>query len=289
MLNSKIFSLILLSVLMQNTSLSQQVSCFVSSIKDDRNTDQTRGRLELSTNVNGIQINDYNKIKLSEITSVKDDLGNSLYQKKSYYSRDKKYSSDNKITITLTSPLRKAQRIVVLEGKIKYFMPSEELKSIIKISNPLDLYNNNLMKNTKNLKIVLIDKKKLKNLKDKNEAEYNKTIKKLQEQGEIGNSLAETIDAIKSVFNEKSYASFNRDNIKGSFDFYIKDPNGKLIDIEVYNENNEEISYGSSSSNSIKTINLREEPKNSCYIKFILENEASVKEIPFKIENIMLP
>ncbi len=263
---------------------SQDVNFFVKEIKEERNSDQEKSVLELEVSISGIKINEANLVKVKQITKAIDDKGNILKRKKSFFGDD--YSSSSNITLKLEAPSRDAKKINQIQGVIKYFSPSENTKSKITITKPLDKVNTNLLAGYSNdVHLSLISKEALEKLEKEDEKEYQKKIEKLKKDGVFGDELVETVDAFKDFF--EGFFSFS--DSKEAFSFVFNDEKEKIVDILVYNETGEKMNYGSSTSNRKKIISLKEEPKNNWSIEILLENDKSLKEFNFSIDNLILP
>jgi hypothetical protein len=263
---------------------SQDINFFVKEIKEERNSDQEKSFLELGISISGIKINESSQVKIKEISNAVDDKGNILKKKDSFFDDD--YSSSSNITLKLEAPSRDSKKINTIQGIVKYFTPSKDTDSKLIINNPLNKFNTNLLGNKyKNITLTLVSKEALEKLQKEDKKEYQKKIEQLKSEGVFGNEIVATVDAFKGFFE----GFFNLSNSKESFTFFIDDAEEKIVDILIYNEKGEKMNYGSSSSNRKKTISLKEEPKNDWSIEILIEDEKSLKEFKFSIENLILP
>ena len=273
-----------LILLLIHTSYSQEVNLFVKNIKEERNSNQSDSYLELEASISGLKVDEFNQIKIGEITKAVDNQGNVLKKIDSYFGED--YSSENEIKIKIEAPFRSATKIKTLEGTIKYFSPSEQNDSKIIITQPLEKLNTNLLKSyTSEIKLTLVNKAEMEKWKAQDEKKYQKELEKLKKEGTIEAAVAESVDVFKKMF--EGFSTMGDD--ASSFSFIITDKKESLIDIFVYNEKGEKMNYGSSTSGDFKTISLKEEPKNTWSIEVLLENEKSLKEVKFSISEIVLP
>ena len=269
--------------LISKTTFSQEINLFIKDIKEERHLEQEDSFIELTSIIKGIKVNDLNQIKIKEITNAVDNNGNILKKMESFFGDD--YSSSNQLKIKLEAPSRKSNKISSLEGVIKYFSPSESNGSKIIINNLLDNYNKNLLrKKHSDIKLILIDKEALQKLKDENEKEYNKKIEELKKEGNLGEGLAETVGVFKQFF--EGFSNFGSGE---SLSFYVEDKNKEIVEIFIYNEEGEKMNYGRSKNNNKLTISLREKPTSDWKIEVLIENDKSLKEYKFSLNNIILP
>jgi len=280
----KKIAICILLIFGSKVALTQNINLFVKEIKEERHSDQNDNFIELTTLVNGVKIDDEHKIVIKKITKAIDNKGNSLKKIEDFFGDD--YSSNSEIKIKLEAPQRSSTRIVTVEGVLKYFTPSETNNSIVIIQNPLNQFNSNLLeKHSSNVKLTLIDKESLEKLKEEDENEYKKKIEKLKADGVIKEEEAETIDVFKQFF--EGFSNFG--GSKESLTFYVQDAKDEIIDILIYNNQGEKMNYGRSQMNNKLTISLREMPKDDWKIKIVIENIESVKELNFKLTDIILP
>ena len=80
-----------------------------------------------------------------------------------------------------------------------------------------------------------------------------------------------------------------KDNSAHFINFKIHPSPKDFYSIKVYNEKDQVISYGSASVEQLYQINLSEEPTAGSYIEVKLENDAAIKQLDFRLENIYLP
>lgn len=276
--------ILLISVLsfVSKIAFSQEINLFIKDVKEERRLEQENSHIELTAIVKGLKVDDSNRIKIKEVAAI-DSEGNALQKVEDFFGDD--YNNRNEIKLKLEAPSRSAIKISSLEGVIQSFNPSENNGSKLIISNPLNYYNTNLLgKNNPDVKLTLIDKDAIKKLKDKDDKEYTKQIKKLKNEGGLGEGLADTVDAFKLFF--EGFASFGSEE---SLSFYIEDDNDKIVEILVYNAKGEKMNYGRGQMGNKLTINLKEKVASDWKIEILIENEKSVKEYKFNLANIILP
>lgn len=265
-------------------TLAQDVNLFVNDIKEERHLESDKSFVELSALIKGIKIDEFNQVKIKSITNAAADDGSTLQKKESFFGDD--YSNNNELDIKLEAPTRKATNLVNIEGVLKYFSPTEANGGKVVVKNPLNYYNKNLLgKKYKDVKVTLVDKAALEKLKEKDEKEYQKKLNELKESGVIAEGMAETVDAFKQFFD--GFGSFGNEN---ALSFYVEDPNEKIVEILIYNADGEKMNYGSSKYGSHKlSISLKEEAQPNWTIEVLVESEQALKELKFKIANVLLP
>lgn len=279
----KKISLIVIACLLSKFSFSQEVNLFIKDVKEERRLEQGDSFIELKSIIKGVKIDELNQVKIKEIIIAKDDNGNTLERKESYFGDD--YSSKNEVTVKLEAPSRNASKISILEGVIKVFSPSQSNGSQVIVTQPLQNYNKNLLsKYYSDTKLTLIDKEAFQKLKEEDEKEYKKQIEKLKKDGGLKEGMAETIDAFKQFFDGLSGFGSGE-----SVSFYIEDDKDKIVEILLYNGQGKKMNYGSSSGGNSLTISTKEKIDEDWKIEILIENDKSVKEHKFSLTNIILP
>jgi hypothetical protein len=276
--------LITILIIVTTSTFSQEINVHINDIREERHMNGNNNFIELTGIINGIKTTEFNQVKIKEINKAIDDKGNSLNKIDLFWGD--KYSHSNKIIIKLDAPPRNSTKISLLEGTIKYFNPSISNNSKIIINNPLDSYNTNLLSLYRtDIKLTLIDKDLLNFLLEKNKLEYQTQIQKLIKLGGLSEALVKNEEGFKHFI--KGYSNSNQDK---SFVFYIEDPENKIVEIYIYNEKGEKMNWGTGRTEKTNLkIDFKEKPNNNWKIEILVENEKSIKEYKFMLQNITLP
>ncbi len=272
------------AMLLAGVGYAQVINVLVTDIREERTLDQYYSGIELTIKINGIQIDENRRVKVGKITHAIDNLGNTLEEKTSSFGYD--YKDRNEVSFKLNAPLRSATHLNTVEGTINYYNPTVENKGKIEVKKPLDKYNTDFLKGvTTEAKLILIDEESLKKLKSENEAAFNKEMDKLKKDNAIEEKMGGLVTGFKDFFE----GLFNYGSYGSSLNFYVDDPEKKIVAINVFNEKGEKVSNGYFSSGNQMTITLNEEPKNTWKVDVLLENEKALKEYKFKLTNVFLP
>lgn len=241
--------------------------------------------IEITVLVQGIKVDEQNNVKIKEIVQAKDDVGTTMKRVSSFFGD--RYESNNQLKIRLEVPSRQASKISVVEGSIKDFSPSEANGSRIVVRNISQMNNKNLLsKYASDVKLTLIDAEAFNKMKEADEKMMNKEIEKLKKEMGLGDEVEATIDAIKQFID--GFSSFGSSG--ESLSFFVDDANEKIVEILILNAKGEKMNYGSSRMGKDRlTLNVREKIADDWRIEILLENEKSMKEYKFKLENIILP
>ncbi|HBI01678.1 MAG TPA: hypothetical protein DDY18_08655 [Flavobacterium sp.] len=262
----------------------QQVNLMVTDVREQRALDQDNSTVELTLKVNGIKVDENRMVKFGRITKATDNLGNALEEKESSFGYD--YKDRNEVSFKVSAPPRKATALSTVEGTIKYFSPTLENKGKVEINKPLDKYNTNFLKGVvSDVKLILIDEEGLKKKKAENDAAFDKELEKFRKENAINEKVGGFMTGLKDFF--ESMFSFGSSG--PSMGFYLDDPKKKIVSISVYDEKNEKVNNGYFSSGTQMTVNLNTAPKNTWKVVVMLENEKSMKEINFSLNNVFLP
>lgn len=279
MKNALFASLFFLSL----TCFSQQsINMTVSDVKETRQMLQDFSSIDLNVAIQGVKVNDENRVKIKEITSATDDKGNELKQKEDFFNIG--YNTNNLINIKLEAPSRNATKIKTVTGVLKYFSPSEENGSKVTIKNIAEAYHKDLLKDDKNIKLVLLDREKLlEAVNDENS--YKKYKKELQKRGNLNNAIIETKNSFKDYLDK--FSSFGYGDY---LSFYIEDNDKKIVSVSVKNKQNETVSFIlSRPDTNIALVTINDKLSPDWTMEILVENDKSLKEYKFSLSDIVLP
>ncbi|MBC9798268.1 hypothetical protein [Sinomicrobium weinanense] len=282
----------LLIGLSSRVAFSQDLHLFLNNIEEARTTvDNVEDFVELTTMVNGIELDTDHQVRIKEITEAKDDRGNSLQQlERSFF--DSKFGSSKNLTIRLEAPVRQATRIETVEGLIEYFTPTEENGGSIVREDFLRHQNKNLLSDAHpELALTLIEKDAFLDLKEKDEQAYKAWLKKLKKENDISGSEEELLDLFSDFFNSTTgwEGEYRKSGIHLLY-FYIREQGGKYIHaINVYNEEGNMINHGYSRNDIRYELRLSEKVTPGCRMEIIVEHAGAIEELKFSLKNIYLP
>lgn len=260
---------------------AQKVSAEVAEIMDNRLssrvTETPAGSMVVRIEITGLATGPGRLFKPGTITRAVDNLGNIVPIDESTYNN---YSEYNLLDFRLHSPERNATEISVLEGTMKYFNPTTANKGLVSVGKPVDKLGTNILKHS-GIVIVILDRKKLQNLKKENEKAYKQQLDKLKkEYGPAADSITELNDVLGDPY-------FGNDN---ELFFLFYDPEARVRDIRILNAEGQSLTNGHTVAINHISYHLSEGPlSNSMKIELIIESPEAVKEYPFKLEKIRLP
>lgn len=277
------FLIAFLHCLISQIMLAQQVELLLKGTEESRNISFWPSKLELTTELTGIEVDENHQVGLKEITAV-DNLGNRLKPMVGYPYPTNYFAKNNEIVIGIEPPVRKAHKITV-EGIIEYFTLSEELRSKLSFTNLGQQYHKNLLAGIGSCKLVLIDLEDLSKLKENDETAYNKKVKEIHKKAGVGININEA-----KRYIDRAVLDFNSwdGEVSKVLHFYRKDPNENIVEIKVYRDG-ESLFNGTFSNNSTYSYSLTERLNPEMRLQIIVKNENAVKEIPFQLKNISLP
>lgn len=260
---------------------AQKVSAEVVEIMDNRFasriTETPAGSMVVRIEITGLETGPGRLFKPGTITRAVDNLGNIVPIDESTYDN---YSEYNLLDFRLHSPERNATEISVLEGTMKYFNPTTANKGLVSVGKPVDKLGTNILKHS-GIVIVILDRKKLQNLKKENEKAYKQQLDKLKkEYGPAADSITELNDVLGDPY-------FGNDN---ELFFLFYDPEARVRDIRILNAEGQSLNNGHTVAINHISYHLSEGPlSNSMKIELIIESPEAVKEYPLKLEKIRLP
>jgi hypothetical protein len=272
-----LFNILLLSV---NFSFAQSVS--VAKIEENRSTGtgSFSNNIKIELIVSGDEVRKYKSIKLETVTKAFDDQGIDLFKKNTFGDSYKPIEIDGKIEVELQKASRKALTIKTLEGTINLYNPTVENKGIVEVKNFTSKTNQNLLPATFPLKLLYLTKESLTKYKADMQKKKEEDIKKLPElQKKMAETLLGIFDNMDSFGDPKTEVTFLRDGLED-----------KLIDVYFLNKAGEKIERnGYYSSGQMITYPFSKEIQPDWTMVLNIETDLSIKKIPFKLANVILP
>ncbi|MGS2760923.1 hypothetical protein [Sinomicrobium sp. M5D2P9] len=262
--------------------LAQQEELVLRGTEEKRNIGFWPSKLELTTELTGIEVDEKHQVSVSKINAV-DNLGNTLKPIAGYPYPTNYFTKDNEIVIGIEPPIRKAKSVSI-EGTIEYFTISEALKSKLNITSLQQHYHKNLLTGISGCKLVLIDIKGLSKLKE-DEAAYIKKVKEIHKNAGVGYDVDVAKRYLDKAVNDYSYWDGDFSKL---LHFYREDPNDAIVEIKVY-KNGENLFNGTSTYSDTYTYSLKESLVPETELRIKVKSENAVKEIPFQLKNITLP
>jgi hypothetical protein len=204
------------------------------------------------------------------------------------------YYRDDFTQIIFESQFKPIYSLDSLKVKIKYFTPTEENKSLIKIHNPLQKFGLNLIGNEyPKMKFILLDFFTLQDLERNNKKEYINLIEKIEEDNKVvKNSIASFVNRVIQKFRELKLSDAE---FKKRLLIYIEDEERQIQKISTQDENGMNMEFGlyniwsESFTSLMQTKSCTAIPENTWTITLCIENEKSTKEIELKMENLVIP
>jgi len=268
---------ILLWCLLGQAGLSQQAGLVYQGIEENRTVNNEKNCIEITTRVQGLELDDNHLIRLKDMT-ITDDSGNTLaHLEETYYLPIYHYSNNSQKVLRLEAPSRKARQISV-KGTIEYFTISEDLHSKRNFTDIQQQYHKNLLAGN-DATMVLIDLEGLSRLKKEDEAGYSKKVRQLHKNAGVGTTLEHAKRYLDNALAD--YGLWHGEATK-QLHLYREDPNNNILDVKVY-KNNESQSGGASFGSNTFSYSLKEGLTPEMELQFIVKNDSAIKKIPFTL------
>ncbi|UGU15040.1 hypothetical protein LS482_15280 [Sinomicrobium kalidii] len=283
--------------LMATVAFSQDLHVFLHNVEEDRfwgedknrSRNDTVSRITLITMINGLQLDKDHFIKVKNVRAADDkgkqlkELGDPFWGK-----RPAEYQAKKKVELAFEAPTRNAARIKVVEGIIQYFTPTEENNAKMVIRDFIHRENENLLADFRvGMELTLIEADSLQTIAKARKKAFHTKIEQLKKENEIADEEAEELDFVIGLLGD--IIRFDDAYPSRTLNFYRNDGKEHIYQINVYNGNDEKINTGYTFSEDLYQIKLSEVPAADCRMEVILENENAVKELRFRLENIILP
>jgi hypothetical protein len=261
--------------------------CFSQSItvtKIEENRSDTKSsfsnNIKIELKVSGDEVRKYKSIKLAELTTAIDDQGLDLYKKSTFEAKYNNIDIDGIVEVEMQKASRKANVIKSLEGIINLYNPTIENKGEIHILNFTKKTNENLLPANYPLKLVYLTKESLTKYKADMQKKKEADIKKLPEATrKLAESLMGLFDSLSEISDSETEMTFLMDGQDDKLvDMYFLDEKGEKIERNGYFKSGELITY---------PFSKKIEPNWTMVLN--IESDKSIKKIPFKLSNVVLP
>lgn len=263
---------------------AQQGALVLKGIEENRTVGFGAHKLEFSTKLTGVLVDEEHQVSLSEL-SVIDDLGNNLKSIDRYSRPINQFTMYPSVVFAVEPPSRKAKQVSV-KGVAEYFTISEALKSKQIYSNLSERYHVNLLQEiSEELKFVLIDLVGLNELKKNNESAYTKKVKEIHRNGGVGSSFEAALNYVNNAIIEINFWKKDPEKL---LHFYKVDPNDKIVKIKAF-EDGETLFSGTYASATTFQYNLSKELTAGIELQIIVKTKEAIVKIPFEFNDITLP
>ncbi|SJN36325.1 hypothetical protein FM107_08815 [Sphingobacterium sp. JB170] len=251
--------------------------------EEQRNIGFWPSKLELTTELTGVKVDQSHQISIKEIRAV-DNLDNPLEMIAGYPYPTDYFTKQNEVVIGIKPPARNAVSISV-QGVIEYFTVSEALKSELNFSNLQQHYHENLLKGISGCKLVLIDLQGLGTLQANDETGYLKKIKEIHKKAGVGNDVEDAKVYLDKVISDYSY--WGGDASK-RLHFYKDDPNDAVVEVEIFKDG-KKLTNGASAYGDSYSIPIDESLTPEMRMHIIVKTNDAIQEIPFQFVDVTLP
>ncbi|MDW8241195.1 MAG: hypothetical protein RMM98_16450 [Acidobacteriota bacterium] len=258
------------------------VRVMVGDITDKRTTGQFFAECEVELKIIGDVVAESAGLRAIRIKSASDDTGRDLLKEDKASPPLEGISTEQKTslekTIKLKNPARSAKFIKLLEGEVELFQPTQANGGVIIEKRFMARANEPLQSPALkqwNVQITYMTQEGLEAKK--------KEIEKKQEAGEkIAEAFAQLV---QGIFGGMMSADEN------SLYFVIEDPDGRVVDLAFQNGQGKPIeTHSRTRSGALVAYGFSEAvPGPDAQLVIYLATPASLKIVPFKVENIPLP
>ncbi len=264
-------------------SFSQNVS--IEKIEENRSDGKSSfsNNCKIELKIAGDDVRKYKQIRLEKITKAIDDQGIDLIKESSWGNKYNKIEIDGIVELELQKASRKASVIKSLEGSLLLYSPTVANKGEIQIKDFSKKTAINLLPANYPLKLMYLTKESMEKYKAEMSKKKEDEIKKLPElQRKLAESLMSLFDGLSEFGDAKREVTFLREGDEKVHD--------KLVDVYFLDEKGEKIERnGYYSSGNMISYPFSKDIQNHWTMVLNIESDQSVKSIPFKLQNIVLP
>lgn len=263
--------------------LAQQGELVLKGTEEQRNIGFWPSKLELTTELIGVKVDQSHQISIKEIRAV-DNLSNPLEMIAGYpYPRDY-FTNQKEIVIGITPPAREAESISVT-GVIEYFTVSEALKSELNLTNLQQYYHQNLLKGINGCKLVLIDLRGLSKMQKNDETGYLKKVKEIHQNAGVGDDVDDAKLYLDKAVSDYNYWGGDASKL---LHFYREDPNDAVVEVKIWKDG-KTLTNGSSNYGDSYSFSIEESLTPEMRMQIIVKTGDAIQEIPFQFVDVRLP
>ncbi len=266
-----------------STQVAFAINIQVGDVKDSRTTGQFFAGFEIDLKLIGDEIGDAKAIRTSIVSAV-DSTGRDLIDpskiEKDFKEVGSYGASDNKVTVNLKNPSRKAETLKELKGQIELFVPKNDPQSTVVLrgfkQHSGKVIDSPALKSS-GIELAFYDSQQAEE-QQKKEAEAKAA--EMRKQG-MDESMIKMASGFMGGFGGGD---------GNSVTLKIKDPGKKLVGIEFQTSAGQKISSNSSMSSGETIVKYFNEPipADGQVSIFVASDKALVK-VPVELANVALP
>lgn len=270
--------------------LKDGVTFTVGKVDDNRTTGEFFGGMKVELVMTGDILTKAKSIRNFEVLTAVDDKGEDLRKEKEEsgggYTYQTGGSSDNegqlKQELSLKNPARAATVIQELSGHMELYVPDKDPKSKVLVKG--------FMKQAGKSVVSDVLKKSKVDVAVLNKEQFDAMKQKKEEADSAGTAPAgkDPLTVLLNAFSDafSSYMSIQDNGVV----FLVKDPGGRLVDIEVVDASGQPLPYSSKSGGAeMRAIDFDAPLPDTAQLAIYLETPASMVRAPFTLNNITLP
>ena len=278
-----------------------QVKVAAGDVKDTRRSDGFFNKLEVQLKITGEGLKGARGIKVS-VAKAQDDTGKNLIPDEK---RDKRFEeidpsdeNESKLDIELKSPERRAMTVQEIAGNLEIFSPQRDPRSIVIVPSFLKTTGKPIaspvlkaagVEVTVWTKDIYDARKKAE--EERVKKEMDERAKKAEQSGKLEDAVELLGESLVKIFGGmfSSFADMEENDIA----FNVKDPDSKLVSIEIEDEKGKAVERGGRMTigGEPRTMiySLKEKLPPTARIKLYVLTPRSVMTVPFKLTGVALP
>jgi hypothetical protein len=273
------YTITLVLLVIFNATNAQTVS--VNKINERRSTSDGSfdNRCEIEFKVSGDEARKYKFVKISKITTIKDDQGIEL-MKENNFLKYEAIDNEAKVKIETKIPSRKSMVLKEIIGELILYNPTVDNGAIISVTDYEKRTNVNLVPNGVGFQLIYLTKTSAEQFVKEQQQKKTDEIKKLPEPArKMAEEIIKAFDSFSSISDNPNELTF-----------LIQGDESKFVDLCFEDENGKKIQRnGFSGFGNLITYSFREKPKSNWKLLLNIESDKSIKKIPFSLTNIELP
>jgi len=265
------------------SSLAFALDIQVGDVQDSRTTGQFFSGLTVDLKMVGDELNDASGVKVN-IASALDDTGRDLLnpeEKKDTFEDLKQFGqTQNKVSLKLKNPARRANTIKELKGQLELYVPKNDPASKVTV-NDLSKQGGKPIESQAfkdaGVQLTLMTSQQY-------EAEKKKQADAAAAEAKAKGMPPEMLNMMNSLSMGMGSDDAN------SLIMKVTDPNNRLVEVTVLGTDGQPIrSNGSMSSGDTKTLYFEQKIPDGAKVEIALATPKSLMVVPLNLQNIALP
>jgi hypothetical protein len=260
-----------------------QITVKAGDMKDSRTTGSFFAGFDIELSVTGASLTGAKAMRVLLSTAIDETGRNIIKESQTSFEEINEDETEASVRVKMKNPSRSAMTIKEVTGNIEIFVPAKDpaaTLTVTSLSKSIGISINSPVLKASGIEITIWNKEQYEARK---KVEEEKLKKSKSEEG-IGGALMGIFGGLMDSFSSMD---------ENSIAFQIKDPESKIVRIEILDAKGESLGSGGmtigDSKQQTRIIDLQEKLPPDAQVKIHILTAKSMIKAPFKLEKIALP